>query len=172
MKQCSRCGESKPVDSFCLRSTTKDGRNHHCRSCAKAIAKKWNSELTPHQRARKQERERLWRTRNERFRSKARRYYVKRLYGLEPEKYDKMLELQGSVCAICKCRQGGSGRAKSLAVDHDHGTGVVRGLLCGNCNRGVGMFKDSPGLLLRAANYLERVAVVDPADHQYCQVDC
>ncbi len=169
MKRCNRCGEEKSLDSFCKRSTAKDGRNSACRVCAKAIARKWNAELTPYQRRRKQERERLWRANKATFKERIRRYYVKRLYGLDASAYDAMLERQRSVCAICGGVQS-SGR--NLAVDHDHGTGAVRGLLCGNCNNGLGRFKDSGPLLVKAAEYLSGVALKDPSDHQYCQVDC
>lgn len=70
------------------------------------------------------------------------------------DEYDRMLERQGGVCAIC-----GNGASdairKNLAVDHCHGTGRVRGLLCGNCNTGLGSFKDDPVLLRRAIKYLK-----------------
>ena len=56
------------------------------------------------------------------------------------------------VCAICGNVRSSDGRA--LAVDHDHVTGEVRGLLCNFCNRGIGMFRDNPRLLGRAALYL------------------
>jgi hypothetical protein len=73
-------------------------------------------------------------------------------YGISPEDYKKALDLQNGVCAICKkpCTCG-----RSLAVDHNHETGWVRGLLCSKCNRAIGLFKDSRELLLEAASYLE-----------------
>lgn len=62
---------------------------------------------------------------------------VEKLYGITPAQYDALLRLQGGVCYICQRRP----RTKRLAVDHDHKTGEVRGLLCANnehgCNRGV-----------------------------------
>lgn len=54
------------------------------------------------------------------------------------------------VCVIC-------GSDKELVVDHDHKTGVIRGVLCGKCNRGIGLLDDSPERLRRAAVYLEEV---------------
>jgi hypothetical protein len=53
----------------------------------------------------------------------------------------------GSVCHIC-------GSTKDLHIDHDHNKNVVRGLLCQLCNNGIGMFRDSPGLLQKASRYL------------------
>lgn len=69
-------------------------------------------------------------------------------YGLEPEEYDRLLADQGGVCAIC--REPGL----KLVVDHDHQTGAVRGLLCADCNIGIGRLKDNPGYLRAAAEYL------------------
>ena len=73
-----------------------------------------------------------------------------RRYGLTIEQYDQMLFEQSYVCAICHkpC-------SKALAVDHDHKTGAVRGLLCMNCNHGLGKFKDDPNLLMAAIKYLQ-----------------
>lgn len=55
---------------------------------------------------------------------------IEKTYGLTPEQYDELLKRQGGKCAICRARP----KSKRLAVDHDHGTGEVRGLLCSRCN--------------------------------------
>ena len=70
-----------------------------------------------------------------------------------------MLVAQGNVCAICGNRESHtykSGKLKSLSVDHNHPTTKVRGLLCFNCNQGLGRFKDDIATLRRAIAYLER----------------
>ena len=78
-------------------------------------------------------------------------------YGIDSKEYDRLLCLQGEVCAICKqpevCKR--RGKILPLSVDHDHATGKVRGLLCTICNRGLGCFKDSPELLRSAAAYAD-----------------
>lgn len=74
-------------------------------------------------------------------------------YGITPVEYDKILEDQSGVCAICGEQCSCRGR---LAVDHDHRTGVVRGLLCNNCNRSLGLLKDSREVLLSAVAYLDK----------------
>ena len=74
-------------------------------------------------------------------------------YGLTLLDYDRMLREQNGGCAIC----GGSPDVhKYFHVDHDHVTGIVRGLLCQACNTGIGKLRDDPSLLRRATAYLER----------------
>lgn len=73
-------------------------------------------------------------------------------YGITPEEYAQLFEGQGGRCAICRTDTPGGGRR--WAVDHDHMTGKVRGLLCGTCNTGLGLLRDSPGNLIAARNYL------------------
>lgn len=79
--------------------------------------------------------------------------HVKRAYNLSPEEYSKLLEQQNSACAIC-------GRVFSddlyACVDHDHGDGHIRGVLCRKCNTGLGMFRDNLELLIKAVQYLEK----------------
>jgi hypothetical protein len=78
---------------------------------------------------------------------KKRRIHEK--YGLTIEDYSKMVSAQGGACAIC-------GSVEKLAVDHDHKTGAVRGLLCYRCNTGIGFLKDSTSVLASAIRYLEK----------------
>lgn len=78
-------------------------------------------------------------------------YSLKKKFGLSKEQYEALLEGQNHVCAIC-----GKGCTKALAVDHCHTTGKVRGLLCNNCNRGVGHLKDSVENMTNAITYLNR----------------
>lgn len=79
--------------------------------------------------------------------------YIEETYGITEEQYDSIYESQGGVCAICR-RARGTGYRR-LAVDHDHRTGEVRGLLCKPCNRDVlGHLRDDREALLRAVEYL------------------
>lgn len=84
-----------------------------------------------------------------------RRAQMKYRYGITWEQYEDLLLKQGFACAICRSVRPG-GRGKRLHVDHDHGTGKVRGLLCWRCNSVIGRMNDSPTLLRCAAAYLER----------------
>lgn len=84
--------------------------------------------------------------------------YLLRNYGIELSDYLRMLEEQDHKCKIC----GSEGwvmdpktHKLKLVVDHCHEHGHVRGLLCHNCNRGLGLFQDSPEVLKKSINYLK-----------------
>lgn len=77
---------------------------------------------------------------------------MKRAYGLTELAYQQMLDTQGGVCQICH-RPNLNGTR--LAVDHDHVTGELGGLLCMPCNTALGFMQDSPDRLRAAAAYLE-----------------
>lgn len=78
---------------------------------------------------------------------------IKRKYGITAEEYAALYEFQGRRCALCRRATGAS---KRLAVDHNHQTSEVRGLLCGVCNEKViGYSRDDPEFFYRGAHYLE-----------------
>jgi hypothetical protein len=85
-------------------------------------------------------------------------YKMKRSYGITLEEYNALLEQQGGVCAICKCKETlidrRTGEVRKLAVDHCHESKKVRGLLCRRCNMVLGGVADSIDLLKRMINYL------------------
>lgn len=72
-------------------------------------------------------------------------------YGITPEQYWALYEAQGGSCYIC---QRATGKTKKLAVDHDHKTGYVRGLLCGPCNNILGHLRDDRDAAFRVMDYL------------------
>ncbi len=77
-------------------------------------------------------------------------------YGITLDEYEARLVSQNYGCAICGVSEhGGTKYMTRWAVDHDHVTGRVRGLLCHSCNLGLGKFKDSAQVLRRAAEYVE-----------------
>lgn len=78
--------------------------------------------------------------------------HLKRKYGITPDDYDNMFYAQDGACAICREEPKAETR---LHVDHDHNTSAVRGLLCGTCNKGIGLFRDSRQLLFQAVEYLD-----------------
>jgi hypothetical protein len=76
------------------------------------------------------------------------------LYGLTLEAYSALEQVQNYCCKICG-KHKSDNKEGVLAVDHDHGTGRIRGLLCNNCNTMLGYAKDSPTTLLKAIQYLK-----------------
>lgn len=79
-------------------------------------------------------------------------------WDLSKSDYMHMLKEQSGVCAICGLPETGTNKGNiiNMAVDHDHKTGKIRGLLCSKCNRGLGMFYDDTDRLQSAINYIER----------------
>jgi hypothetical protein len=74
-------------------------------------------------------------------------------YGLTDEDYNNMFTAQGGKCLICGKHQ--SELKKALSVDHCHSTGNIRGLLCNNCNVGIGFLLHSPDIIESALNYIK-----------------
>lgn len=98
-----------------------------------------------------------WHDRNPDY---ARNLQLVRSYGITAEQYDNMALTQCGSCAICgsvPCENPEAGRnQKRLHVDHDHVTGEVRGLICSNCNRAIGLLKEDVVIVNRVADYLDR----------------
>ena len=93
----------------------------------------------------------------EKYRAYFRNWRVKKVYGITPAQYEQTLSDQGGVCAVCGRVPNGSSRMeKTLLIDHDHETGKIRGLLCNNCNSGMGIMGDTEEHLLAALAYLRK----------------
>ena len=91
----------------------------------------------------------VWRKANP---DKAKNSELKRMHGMSLELFNSLREEQNNSCAICKKHEDDEKLA--LAVDHCHTTGKIRGLLCANCNRALGLFKDNKDFLKSAITYL------------------
>lgn len=115
------------------------GRDWRCRACTRAYHNAYNKSAKAWQRPGQKRSKKCWDLRAK--------------YGISLAEYEAILAAQGGVCAICRQPET-KPNATHLAVDHDHGTGRVRGLLCNNCNRGVGLLADDPDRLSAAADYL------------------
>ncbi len=148
LKRCTGCWQDKPLTAFDLdRRSKKGGRFSRCKTCRKLAVYTWRRSYP--ERARDITR-RYQRKHREKVNASNRRCR----YGLSVEDYDHLVRSQRGRCLIC-------GNETTLAVDHDHQTGYVRGLLCRQCNSGLGNFKDSPSLLIEAARYLVQHEAVD-----------
>ena len=165
---CTSCGATKPISEFYLRQKNPPKYKAQCKSCfaerqrayqkteqgretGKRSAKKWRKENI--ELARKISREGNRKARAEdprRFKS----YELKAHYGITLDEYEALLAKQNGHCAICGAVEpGGMGM---FHVDHCHGTGRIRGLLCTTCNAGLGHFKDNPETISKAIGYLNQ----------------
>lgn len=114
-----------------------------------ASTSKWRKENP--EKVREQKR-RHYHANKDKARVKMRSSALKRKYGITIDEFGDMLAIQGASCAICGAtKPGGTG---DFHVDHCHSSGAIRGLLCSNCNRGLGYFRDNPAALISAAGYL------------------
>jgi len=144
---CTKCKEEKEWSEFYLRSrvSKKTGlklKYSECRECHK------EQRRIDYPRHRKREMD----------------WHLRSKYGIGKEDYDLMLVEQGGTCKICNkkghirkkgSRKGMAGTPVPLSVDHNHETGQIRGLLCLNCNTGLGHFKDNIDLIKKAVKYLD-----------------
>jgi hypothetical protein len=83
---------------------------------------------------------------------------MKKSFGIDMAEYQRMFVEQKGVCAICGKPETmiGHGKVKWLAVDHDHTTGKVRGLLCAHCNQAIGKFEENIEVMESAIRYLKK----------------
>ena len=95
-----------------------------------------------------------WAARPEAYRAMVQRRRLKYLYKLTVEEWNAIFTAQGYCCAICKSRTSGH-KNGSWLTDHDHKTGIVRGIVCLGCNSMLGNSKDDPSILRAGAKYLE-----------------
>ena len=87
-----------------------------------------------------------------------RKYKLMKVYGITLEDYNELLESQNSICAICRKPETHKTNGKTidtLSIDHDHDTGLIRGILCHRCNIGLGAFDDNLEVLEKAVKYLK-----------------
>lgn len=141
LKRCSRCKELKEFDQYSSHDNKKDGLYCFCKPCAADYRREY--QRTP------------------KARIDRRGQNLKKKYKIDESEFEAMLFTQKGVCAICGQKETVIGGRTAdaelpLSVDHDHQTGEVRGLLCHQCNHGLGNFQDNMNLLLQAMAYLLR----------------
>lgn len=149
-KRCPSCGETKSLDEFAKSRRRPSGVQSYCRPCHNARVR---ASYAKNPDAYREYARKYSRNHPEVSRESARRATMRKL-GITEADYHQMFLEQGEGCALCGAKVADA-RGHRLHIDHDHSTGGVRGLLCGNCNNGLGKFQDNPDLLRRAAEYLE-----------------
>ncbi len=125
-KRCPRCG----ADDWYVTTTC----SNKCAPCKKEYAHRSARHLAPE------------------AKKKRHAYLLRTRYGLSSEEYEALLRAQEGLCALCKQCES---RDRRLSVDHDHENGKVRGLLCDDCNKGLGLLGDSTERLSIALAYLK-----------------
>jgi hypothetical protein len=159
-KLCMRCGESKDKSQFYERVKNSGRYKSSCKSCdsiefKKKYRAKPFSSLTKEQKALHIEHTKKWRAENPDKRHKQERSrHLLQTYGIVQKEYDDMLYSQQGCCKLCGKKLIRESVKRYFSVDHNHSTGIVRGILCYNCNSGLGLFKDNPHLLERAKEYV------------------
>lgn len=130
-KRCPDCGIEKSLTEFPRNKNSRDGRHAYCKPCHNARGKESK----------------------QRLHGGSRHYHLLRRYGIGAKQVEAMIRAQGGRCAICKSEP-------AMHVDHDHETGLIRGVLCFGCNGGLGQFRDDATTLARAIEYLENATLV------------
>lgn len=156
---CTACGRSKPISAFYLdRRHRRRETRAQCKECTNAANRmRRENSLDKYRGIERQSKTRkrpLW---NDELRLRGWRYRLNS-FGISEDKFMELFHNQNGRCAICASlliiMGPQRGRRERACVDHDHDTGKIRGILCGNCNVGIGLLKDDPDLLKKAARYL------------------
>jgi len=139
---CSICKQEKPVEEFYFNGKARNHRSSYCKPCSRKISR--GREKTSIERL---------------------RYKCKHM-GTTPEWFKKKFQDQNGLCAICRQPEdhptkNGSGIMRSLAIDHNHSTGKVRGLLCCKCNQSLHRLEKFPGWAESAVEYLKKYQEIE-----------
>lgn len=141
-KDCQKCLQQKSLTEFLKGKQFKDGYRNTCKACARLQWKNWYQ--ANHQSVR--ERAKKWCKDNP---ARKKNQWLIAHYGITLNQYTVLQIEQNNLCVIC------NEKPIKLVVDHNHASGEVRGLLCTQCNSGLGMFKDRIENLERAVEYLK-----------------
>jgi len=137
-KICKKCGIKKHISEYSHKRATgrKPTTQPRCKSCSAEDTRIWKESQSV---------------------DRLKDLYLQRIYGVTLQWYQDTLSLQSNCCPLCSKPLifGGKINSDSPVVDHDHTTGKVRGIICNECNRGLGYFRDNPEALRKAAKYLE-----------------
>jgi len=150
VKVCCVCKEELSLDAFNRRKGAKDGYQNICRECSKQKSRDYYQDNQPRLIAK--------------AKLRARENHLWERYRITEDDYNWLLLEQDGKCAICHdiCLT-----FDNLSVDHDSKTGKVRGLLCNNCNTGLGRFRDNVKIMFQAIEYLEKGPIIWEANGKW-----
>lgn len=132
MKTCKKCGVEKPHSEFFADKYAKGGLCPRCKECKREYSQKYYHSN----------------------KSRQKNLMLQRYFGLTVDVYNAMLDDCGGVCYICRRGFDVASKSTGPVVDHNHKTGEVRGIICGQCNFGIGNLRDDPEAMLRAADWV------------------
>jgi hypothetical protein len=132
-KFCRGCSATLPIALFGIRSERKNGRRARCKQCESRTYKEYSDKNL----------------------GRSRKSNLKAKYQLTENDYLAILSTQNGKCGLCENTESGRKDSPWLHVDHNHSTGVVRGLLCHNCNIAVGMIKKNSINLKSIENWIK-----------------
>ena len=141
LKHCPGCKRARSFDEFSTSGESNGGLASHCRECSRRMSR----ENYDKAKAGRKYRASADKIRDKRLRAK---------FGISLAEYrDKLIE-QGAICPGCGATPEMNG--KDFAVDHNHSTGEIRGLLCGRCNSAIGFLRENENIALNIIQYLRR----------------
>ena len=138
-KYCPRCDIWLLHELFSKNKAQADGLHNYCKQCDSDYQKQKRRERDPELRKRQD-----------------RNCHLKQNHGMTESDYEKLLEKQKGSCAICGSVTSRTACTDYLLIDHCHTTDKIRGLLCHPCNTAIGLLKDDPGIMLKAAEYVSQ----------------
>lgn len=162
-KICARCKKEKLLEEYHNSSKSLDGKQPICKECKKDYNKqykidnalKWNEYMIAYYKSTEE--------RTNKRNTYAREYhnnnYFLHTYGITNEQYTEILIQQNGKCAVCLKEETAvskEGKIKRLSVDHNHTTGIIRGLLCSGCNTGLGMLKEDIEIVESLILYIKK----------------
>jgi hypothetical protein len=156
-QNCTKCGIEKEISNFRLSKTGRFGVTRRCNDCLNEYSRNyWHLHKDEHVIA-KREYGRKYRSERKLIDKDKK---LQKEFGITLKDYNKLFQEQNGVCAICnqpeKIFSKKANQIISLAIDHNHQTGKIRGLLCSDCNTGLGKFKDNKLILESARTYLNK----------------
>lgn len=162
MKTCITCKNTLSLDNFVKNKSYTDGIHIQCKACTKNYYNKNKEKILEKARIRSLDRyyNKGGRLDLQQNPEKYKEQRLKYKFDISLKEYEELKHSQNNCCAICKNKETSidsrTGSIRDLAVDHCHITNKIRGLLCGNCNKALGLFKDNIEYIKKAILYLEK----------------
>jgi len=148
-KKCSLCKVTKSFSDFYFSKQKKDGYDSWCKKCKLKNNKKY---VQDHLKEKREYRHNYHLKNRDKSLMQSKYNNLQIKYGITSKEYDQLIKSQNYSCKICSADISGKGKSQ---IDHCHITGRIRGILCRDCNLGLGFFKDSLKTMIAAIEYID-----------------